>query len=88
VSVKGVYPTAPLIEALGDLPDRTAAELLGINRDSLIRWRSPGATTTAAYADRYAIALGVHPAELWPSWIDDFAGPMRHRPRLGQPARS
>lgn len=42
------------------------AERTGINRGQIIRYKREGLTVDAA--DRIAIRLGFHPAELWPDF--------------------
>jgi len=40
---------------------------VGISPAQLHRWKHDGLTTSAA--DRIAIALDRHPAEIWPEWL-------------------
>lgn len=49
----------------------TLATTLGVRTRQIIRYREHG--LTSAQADRVAIALGYHPANLWPSWFTDAA---------------
>ena len=44
------------------------ADVLGVNRREVLRWRHTGLDAYAA--DRAAIALDRHPAEIWPEWLD------------------
>jgi transposase-like protein len=46
----------------------TLARALGVDRAQLGRWRRTGVTPSTA--DRLAVRLGFHPAELWPQWFD------------------
>lgn len=46
-----------------------SAELLGVNRKLIGRWRN-GQGLTEVDADHCAIALGLHPIDLWPDWHD------------------
>jgi len=47
------------------------AERLGIPHRSVLRYRHNGLTRDAA--DRLAVRLGHHPAELWPAWTSGVA---------------
>lgn len=59
--------TEPVLRAVSDLPVREAAEKLGINVGTLVKWRASEGTATIHYAraDRIAIRLGVHPSAMW-----------------------
>lgn len=47
-------------------------EVFGVSRSCISRWRNNPTMTISEYtADRYAITLGIHPAELWSTWISD-----------------
>ena len=60
---------APLLAALGDLDDHGAAALLGVTSRTLIRWRSGHARIgSIERADQLAVALGLHPASIWPDY--------------------
>lgn len=43
------------------------AAVLGVSRVNVQRWRKCGLDHWAA--DRMAIALGLHPCEIWPEWL-------------------
>lgn len=51
-----------------DLTDTLIAEILGVTRGRIQQLRRPAATLRWLDADRYAIRLGVHPAEIW-GWL-------------------
>lgn len=56
---------------------RALAELAGFAPRSIHRWRHAGLTELVA--DRVAIALGAHPAVIWPEWfapelLEELAG--------------
>lgn len=59
--------TTPVLRAVHDLPVREAAEVLGVNVGTLMKWRASEGTATIHYAraDRIAIRLGHHPSVLW-----------------------
>lgn len=59
-------PIAPLYE----LTDSTAtlAQRVGVSRRTIARDVHAGLTLDKA--ERYAGALGVHPADVWPEWTD------------------
>ncbi len=46
--------------------DRNLADLLGVTRRAVVRWRHAGIPIYSA--DRAAVALGVHPSLIWPEW--------------------
>jgi hypothetical protein len=55
-----------------DLGTRAIGEHFGVRRSTIGKWRTnPNMTISEYAADRYAISLGLHPAELWSTWIDD-----------------
>ena len=51
---------------------RVIAEVLGVGKDTVRKWRT--ATTPRRLnpwtADRYAIRAGTHPARVWPEWVE------------------
>lgn len=55
---------APLLKEFEGLPDRIAAERLGVNRMTLVNWRQGGRVHWVK-ADRYACRLGLHPYSVW-----------------------
>jgi hypothetical protein len=59
--------TTPILRAVEDLPVRDAAQILGINVGTLVKWRASEGECTVHYAraERIAIRLGSHPAYLW-----------------------
>lgn len=68
------YPVAPLLHTIEhrypEMADWDISETLGYSYEWLCRLRLK-TTLTETAADRAAIALGLHPAHLWPSWFDD-----------------
>ena len=55
-----------------DLGAGAIGEHFGVVRTTVSKWRNnPNITISEYAADRYAISLGIHPAELWSTWIDD-----------------
>lgn len=60
------YDFAPLDELL---VNRDISRALKISSGYLAQYRSEGLSTLQA--DRFAIRLGLHPSEIWPSWADD-----------------
>ena len=66
----GRWPWAPLEEALGGRTWRASAAALGVHDRQISRWRSYGLTDDQA--DRCAIAIGSHPALVWPGWHDVY----------------
>lgn len=59
------YPLAPLLDG----PIKTVAQRAHIAPDVLRKYKQRGMTWLQA--DRVAIALGRHPADVWPTWVDD-----------------
>lgn len=60
------WPVAPLLEVSGQ-PIAEVAVAAGYDRRSGNRWAQTGYLTDEA-ADRASIALGEHPAVIWPDW--------------------
>jgi lambda repressor-like predicted transcriptional regulator len=48
------------------------ADIFGLERATIVRWRNQDCKLTEYMADRYAIMLGKHPFEIWPEWFDDY----------------
>ena len=61
------FSVAPV---LADLPSGISfseqAQLLGVDRRQLLRWRKRGITVLGA--DDLAYRRGVHPTHFWPEW--------------------
>jgi len=64
--VRRALDFAPLERAAGGRCLTEAARSLGVDRRQVYRWRRYG--LTAAQADELATRLGLHPANVWPSW--------------------
>jgi hypothetical protein len=64
VNARQVYPVS----------SRRAAVLLGTHVETVRRHRERG-WITERQADRFAIALGLHPLILWPDFYDELAVP-------------
>lgn len=60
------WPLAPLLIAAGHPSADVIAMQLGVSPRSIWRWHHRGLTDRQA--DRAAIALGYHPANIWPDW--------------------
>jgi hypothetical protein len=54
----------PLVQRYGNVS--VLARALGIDRAQVARWRGHGLPVGSA--DRVAVAVGCHPAEVWPEW--------------------
>lgn len=59
------FPFDPLAEAAGNPSPAVLARQLGLHRRTVHRWRAAGCVPDRQ-ADRAAVALGHHPAEIWP----------------------
>lgn len=70
------YPIAPLLERISDLNNTHAAQVLGVSRRTVIRWRQrPHHAIWLSEADRIAARLGEHLDEIWdePITIEEAA---------------
>lgn len=65
-----LFPFADLLDAAGGVSVNGLAREIGKPRRTVHRWRQTGAVP-ASSADQAAVALGHHPAEIWPSWGTD-----------------
>lgn len=54
----------PLVQRYGNVS--VLARALGVDRAQAARWRNDGLPLDSA--DRVAVLLGKHPAEVWPEW--------------------
>jgi hypothetical protein len=61
------WPVAPL-EKLSGLTVYQLAEAIGWERTIGRRWEQRGLTDRLA--DHVAVAVGLHPAEVWPGWCE------------------
>lgn len=62
------YPVEPILEMFDSID--TCAAAFGTEPRTVYRWVQQGGVSVAV-ADRLAGELGVHPADVWPSWWDD-----------------
>lgn len=60
------FPIAPLLELTGLSLSRLA---LRVGASGSVVSRAKGAGLTDAQADRWAVACGFHPSEVWPDWF-------------------
>jgi len=66
------YPAAKLLDTFSpDTNDIEMAEMLGVSRSCVVRWRTRHSELGEYRADYYAIKLGLHPFEVWHNWLDD-----------------
>ena len=65
------FPTTRLLE---QWPPNTSAKLIaevfGVTRSTVQRWRTPNCGLSIWQADKYAIKLGLHPQQIWTDWYD------------------
>jgi hypothetical protein len=47
----------------------TIASAFGVSRSTVQKWSYRQVRLSAFDADRYAIAIGLHPAEVWDNWF-------------------
>lgn len=64
--------------------DRTLADIIDCHQSQIARWRREGLTERAA--DRVAVAIGEHPALIWPDWYETSAPPSRCGSQAGYKA--
>jgi hypothetical protein len=60
------WPLGPLLDAAGHPTANDLAAWIGVSARTVWRWHHQGLTDTQA--DRAAIALGWHPANVWTDW--------------------
>ena len=63
------WPFAPLLAAAGHPPVAALARRLRVSSRTVWRWQRYGLDDHQA--DRAAVALGYHPANIWPTWHRD-----------------
>ena len=61
-----LWPFANLDAIYPGLTNRQIGDLLGVSRDTVIRWRRDGIPDRSS--DRVAVSLGRHPEQVWPGW--------------------
>ena len=66
--MSATYPAGALLELQGSMTDAEFAAALGVERQTVHRWKSGRRQVAVAHADRLAVALGRHPGEIWPEW--------------------
>lgn len=68
------YPADPIFQILHGATNVDVAVAVGLSprMDEVVATWREGKRLWPNAADRYAVALGHHPAELWPSWIEDW----------------
>lgn len=68
------YPVAPLLKALGDMTGNQVKQTLGVHQTTFVGWqKKPDIGIVEWDADRYAVALGKHPSEIWDDWFDIYS---------------
>ena len=70
VRPKRRYPSQALIDLFPyDTMLASVAEILGVTKKCVGDWKRHKLTLDVYSADRYAIRLGYHPAEVWEEWL-------------------
>jgi hypothetical protein len=64
----------PLLDFLAERLVRDECQRLGVSLETRRRLLAEG--LTEAQADRLAVRAGVHPAVLWPAWVELGLGPL------------
>lgn len=62
-------PLAPLLRAAGNPSIKTLAIMTGFGYRQMYRWINDGGLTIN-HADRAACAIGLHPANIWPEFLE------------------
>ena len=70
------FPLGPLVGVVARRFDepvtlKDVADYVGVHDRQMHRWRVEG--LTGCWADRAAVACGLHPAEVWPEWWEMHA---------------
>ena len=55
----------------GRVPPVILAKRLGVDRNSIYRWRKDGIPEWSA--DKAAITMGYHPSMIWPEYLESYA---------------
>lgn len=64
-----LLPISPLLDLVDGERTGIVAERCDVHRRTVHRWRTGRTTTiTIGDADRIAVALGMHPGEIWDGW--------------------
>jgi len=64
------YQALQLARLTGELSITKTAVIFGIHRSTVLRWRNPRTMLDQWEADRYAVAIGKHPSEIWADWFN------------------
>lgn len=65
------WPLGPLREVAPTIATAELARMAGVSRRTAARWAETGLADV--HADRVAVRLGLHPALVWPGWLDEGA---------------
>lgn len=77
------FPAINLINKYGsDLDDVVLAEVFGVNRTAIARWRHENICLSAYQADTYAIKVGWHPSSVWDDWMEPCETVKERRARV------
>lgn len=60
------WPLAAVLDVCAHPPATVLADQLGVSVRTIWRWHHTGLND--AQADRVAVTLGYHPANIWPHW--------------------
>jgi plasmid maintenance system antidote protein VapI len=64
------FDPEPVLASYHGKSNTETAELLGVTRETIARWRNGHHGLTVWRADELAVKkLGTHPALLWPDWF-------------------
>lgn len=66
------FPATKLLELFDEKTWASSiGEILGVGRSAIQTWRQGKTYFDQWSADRYAIRLGMHPAQIWPEWFEE-----------------
>ena len=66
--MSATFDPSPILDRFAGNKDRDTADILGVGVHTVRSWRTGRRRIKATAADRLAVGLGLHPAELWPEW--------------------
>lgn len=72
---------APILALVAGRSDREISDRIGVSRRTVWRWRQGVTLVYPATADRVAVRLGLHPANVWGDdwWTQPVNGPSEVR---------
>lgn len=70
MTIDRTYAATGLIDTFApDTLTTIIASAFGVSRSTVHKWSYRKVRLSAFDADRYAVAIGLHPAEIWDNWF-------------------